>query len=529
MTDIHTQWTENQAVPNRSQHAVAGRIAETEAEVPFPILGFDTDNGGEFLNWHLVDYFRIRPWCLFSLSQHGFLLIESLFWNNSLFHSNDPILEFVHLPSHRWRRNNHHRIRTMKTNIIPTPLPRISRFEELGYGLFIHWGLYSQLEHGEWIQSHRKIPAEEYRKMINHFTAADFDARHLAKLARASGFKYASMGTRHHEGFSLYDTRGLSDFDSMHAPSGRDLVREFVDACREEGIVPYLYHTLLDWERNSAECSDAEFDAYLDYLHGSVEILCTHYGELGGLWFDGTWSRETDWKEDRLYALIRRLQPEAIIINNTGLGALGQSGHPELDSVTFEQGLPTAPDRRGWPKYLAGEMCETLNSHWGIGKLDFNYKSVGEIIRHLCACRKTGSNYLLNIGPTATGGIPYYEEALLRKVGEWIALHGDLLYLGRPVAVNCQANDFVLTHAGKYYYFAHDLHRRGDTHVVAGSTQTGPRAIDGFPAAISEVVWMDEGEVGRFVQSEDNKLLTLDCAGFDYGNDLVVRVAEMRP
>jgi len=414
-------------------------------------------------------------------------------------------------------------------NNSPEPLPRIARFERLGYGLFVHWGLYSQLEHGEWIQSHRKILPEEYRKMIGTFTAADFNATYLAKLARVSGFRYACLGTRHHEGFSLYDTRGLSDFDSLHSPAGRDFVWEFVQACRKEGIVPFLYHTLLDWQWNSAECSEESFDAYLDYLHASVEILCKHYGELGGFWFDGKWSRQADWKEDRLYAIIRRHQPEAIIINNTGLDARGITGHPELDSVTFEQGLPTAPDRSGWPKYLAGEMCETINSHWGFGKLDFNYKSIGEIIRHLCACRKTGSNYLLNIGPTASGGIPCYEDALLRKVGEWVAIHGDVLYLGRPVDVLCQGQDFVLYHSGIYYYFAHDLHRKGDTHVVVGSSQNGPRAIDHFPQTIAEVVWMDDGESGRFSQSADNTLLTLDCSGFDYGNDLVVRVAELRP
>ena len=411
---------------------------------------------------------------------------------------------------------------------IPAPAPRIARFERLGYGLFLHWGLYSQLGQGEWAQNQQKIDVETYAELFKTFDASDFDARAIARLARESGMRYITLTTRHHEGFSLYDTRGLSDFDAPHSPAGRDLVAEFVEGCRAEGVVPFFYHTTLDWKWNSAKCSDAEFDRYLDYLNNSVEVLCRHYGEIGGLWFDGNWSRpNADWKEDRLYATIRKYQQEAMIINNTGLDALGAKGHPEIDSTTFEQGLPSAPDRRGWPKYVAGEMCETMSSHWGIGKKDFNFKSPADVIRHLCACRRAGANYLLNVGPTATGAIPPYEGAVLRKVGEWIALHGDLLYAGRPVECQCAGLDFILEKDGAYYYFAHDLSRRGSSHVVTKGGGNGPRVVDQFPVAIQSVRWMDNDEAGRFTQSTDSSLLTLDCQGYAYGYDMVVRVAEL--
>ena len=411
---------------------------------------------------------------------------------------------------------------------IPKPLPRIARFEQLGYGLFLHWGLYSQMGRGEWIQSQKKIPVGTYKKLAPTFTAANFDARAIARLAREAGFRYITLTTRHHEGFSLYDTRGLSTFDAPHSPARRDLVAEFTEACRVEGLVPFFYHTTLDWSWDSANCSEAKFNEYLKYLRDSVEVLCRHYGKIGGLWFDGNWSRpDADWKENRLYATIRKYQPEAMIINNTGLGARGIRGHPELDSTTFEQGLPTVPDRRGWPKYLAGEMCETMNGHWGIGGKDFNFKSPAEIIRHLCACRKVGANYLLNVGPTAAGAIPAYEAATLRKVGEWIALHGDLIYRGKPVQAQCQGTDFLLRDGKRYYYFAHDLTRRGDAHVVVQSGGNGPRVIDGFPAQVKSARWLDGDEKGRFTQSRDHSLVTLDCVGFDYGIDLVVRVAEL--
>ena len=131
----------------------------------------------------------------------------------------------------------------------------------------------------------------------------------------------------------------------MHTPAKRDLVREFVDACREEDILPIFYHATLDWSRPEF---DTDWDAYLEYIRKSVEILCKNYGKIGGMWFDGNWSKkEADWKLDELYGMIRRLQPEAMIINNTGLSQQGKTGHPEIDSVTFEQGQATPMNSTG--------------------------------------------------------------------------------------------------------------------------------------------------------------------------------------
>ncbi len=416
----------------------------------------------------------------------------------------------------------------MSAKHAPAPLARVAQFEKLAFGLFVHWGLYSQLGKGEWIQHSAGISLREYARLQASFTAEDFDARRLAKLARESGMRYVAITTRHHEGFSLYDTRGLSKFDAPHSAAGRDLIAEFVEGCRAEGIVPFFYHTTLDWRFDSARCSEKKFSKYLDYLRDSVEVLCRYYGKIGGFWFDGNWSRPgADWKEDRLYAMIRKYQPDAIITNNTGLDARGTTGHPEIDCLTFEQGLPSAPDRRGWEKYLAGEMCETLNSHWGTGHRDFHFKSPAEVIAHLCACRKVGANYLLNIGPTATGAIPDYETAVLRKAGEWIGLHADVIYEGKPVAARCAGRDFVLKQGSRYYYFAHDLSRQGDAHVVMQTGGNGPRTVENFPKKVRSCRWLDNGQTLSFAQSEDLSLLVLNCTGYDYGTDLVVRIAEL--
>ena len=340
--------------------------------------------------------------------------------------------------------------------MLPVPEKRVAEFEQKAFGMFIHFGLYSQLGKGEWIKHFEKIPDDEYGKLFDTFDPSGFDAAAIARLAKRAGMKYITLTSRHHEGFSLYDTCGLSDFDAVHAPRcRRDLIREFVDACNEEGITPMFYHTTLDWHMKSFE---DDFPSYLKYLRDSVEILCTNYGKIGGLWFDGNWSKpDADWEEDKLYALIRRHQPDAIIVNNTGLDARGKIGNTELDSVTYEQGRPEPMNREGMDKYVAAEMCCTINDHWGVGRLDLNYKSLPYLIETLCACRKIGANLLLNVGPDANGGILPLQQYLLYGMGDWINNFGSCIYGAKPCGVKGGGKDFALQNGDKLYLFMHDL------------------------------------------------------------------------
>jgi len=407
---------------------------------------------------------------------------------------------------------------------MPVPLPRIERFEKLAYGMFIHWGLYSQLGRGEWVKHIENIPISEYAKLKNTFTAAKFDAKAIARLAKDAGMRYICLTTRHHEGFSLYDTRGLTDFDAMHSQAGRDLVAEFVEGCRMYDIVPFFYHTTLDWYQDSFK---NDFNAYLDYLNQSVEILCTHYGLVGGLWFDGNWSKpDADWKEARLYATIRKLQPEAIIVNNTGLFAQGALGNPEIDSVTFEQGRPEPMKRDGMPKYIAAEMCQTMNKHWGIGANDFCYLSPKEIIENLCACRKVGANFLLNVGLTAEGQIPEYETAALRRVGQWVKIHANVIYNGKPYKVTAAGQDFALERNGHIYLFIHNLGSGGDANVTINERDKSPRAFSGIAQQVKSCKWMDNNQQLSFTQNSDG-LFCFNATANPYGSNLVIRVADV--
>jgi alpha-L-fucosidase len=409
------------------------------------------------------------------------------------------------------------------------PAPRISRFEKLGFGLFVHYGLYSQLEQGEWALHIKKKNFADYKRLMDSFTVEDFDAGGYVRLAKAAGMRYACFTTRHSDGFSLYDTCGQGTYDSLHAPAGRDLVAEFVEACRAEDIVPFLYHATLDWSwrgKTTWDLDAAEFDAYLDYLYESVEMICTNYGPLGGLWFDGNWSRpDMDWKLDELYGMVRRLQPEAIITNNTGIHKPGETGHPEIDCVTYENQMAKPIDRSGHKKYLAGEMCQTMNTHWGIAKDDYAYKSVAELIKNLAKARRVGANYLLNLGPEAQGRIPDLERATLERLGAWTHLYANALYEAAPCGVSCAGDDFVLKKNNRYYWFVFNLEVLGHADVTVRAGDELTRSATGFARRIESIRWMDNNESLQFTQTDD--ALSVEFTGYHYGENRVVRVAEL--
>ena len=159
----------------------------------------------------------------------------------------------------------------------------IKKFENLGMGLFCHFGLYSVIGKGEWWLSTLKTPEQikNYESTINKFKIKKNWAKDLVTTAKKSGARYITLTTRHHDGFSLYDTCGLNTYDAPHSASNRDLIREFVDECNKQGIVPFFYHTLLDWWNPDYK---NDFPKYLNYLRKSVEILCKNYGKIGGFW-----------------------------------------------------------------------------------------------------------------------------------------------------------------------------------------------------------------------------------------------------
>ena len=401
--------------------------------------------------------------------------------------------------------------------------PYIKEFEKLGFGMFVHLGIYSVLGRGEWAKFCHQIKDEEYYKLAEVFNPVSDWAVQLVTVAKNAGCKYITITTRHHDGYSLYDTCGLSTLDAPHF-CGRDLIREFVDACNEQGIRPFFYHTLVDWHE---ETYKTDFKSYLTYLRKSVEILCTNYGKIGGLWFDGTWDKpDADWEQDALYACIRAHQPEAMIINNTGLSAQGALGHIELDSVTFERGKPKPLNMEGAVKYVASEMCEVFGAHWGYAAEDFHYKSPANAIRDLAVCRRYGSNLLMNVGPMGDGTLRLMDRAIYDMMGQWVSFNKEAIYEPRPcgIEVENKADDFILKKDNTYYLFCDHLPMSADPNVAliqAAEYQD----IFKLDKKIKKITWLDNGDSVAFEQSGEH--VVVKTVPYAYGRDLVVRVAKI--
>lgn len=392
----------------------------------------------------------------------------------------------------------------------------IENFKRLGFGMFIHFGLYSVIGRGEWYYMQYVPDKNEYENTINKFKITKNWAKNLVKTAKDAGCKYITLTTRHHDGFSLYDTCGLSEFDAPHSLTGRDLIREFVDECNKEGIIPFFYHTLLDWHNPDY---NNDFPKYIDYLDKSIEILCKNYGKIGGFWFDGMWDKPNeDWQEDRIYGTIRKYQPEAMIINNTGLNALGQTGHIEIDSVTFERGKPAFVDTSEKP--IAGEVCDALTDHWGYAKYDICLKSPKELIETLIDCRKYDCNLLLNSGLKGNGEMDEGEKAAFKRIGMWIKENKNFIYKAKSTDLSAENADMMTD--GEYYYAAIkgvlmsancNVAKFGESKTV--TLNTDKRIVD--------AEWLDSGK--EINLKTDNSFV---CEPFEYGKSLAVRVAKFK-
>ena len=387
----------------------------------------------------------------------------------------------------------------------------IQRFKELGFGMYVHFGLYSTVGRGEWHMYSHHVKTETYERLTKKFNIKKNWAKELVAVAKSAGCKYITLTTRHHDGFSLYDTKGLNDYDAPHSKTGRDLVREFVDECNKEGILPCFYHTLLDWHHPDYKNN---FPSYIDYLAKSIEILCTSYGKIGGFEFDGMWDRpDDDWQEDRLYGIIRRYQPEAMIINNTGLHELGKVGHPEIDSVTFERGDPSPVNQDGKP--LAGEMAQILNDHWGYAKCDINYKSMGTILENLVDCRLCNCNFLLNIGPMGNGLVRPMDAAFLSEIGKFIKVNKGFIYSTYRAEISADGAG-ILTD-GKYYYaIVKNVRMSSSPNVVMDGVDTKVTVLTN--KKIKNARWLDSG------RAQSVKKNSFTARPYLYGESYGIRV-----
>ena len=290
-------------------------------------------------------------------------------------------------------------------------------FTDARYGLFIHYGLYSLLGRGEWVMNKEEIPPAEYAKLADQLTASNFDPDWLVgKAARDWGMRYAVLTTKHHDGFCLYDS-SLTDFSAPKTACGRDLVREFVDACRKHKVRCGLYHSLNDWMTtpnsvDALENPDTAYQPFIDYVHGQIRDLLTQYGPVDTMWYDGWWPFDAEgWQAQKLMDMVRGLVPGILVNGRSGLA--GDFSTPE-GHVSASSGP--------W------EACITLNDHWGYHVGEHAWKSTRTVLGMLQQCAVGGGNLLLNVGPRGDGTVPEASLDILDTVGAWLKPNGAAIY-----------------------------------------------------------------------------------------------------
>ena len=245
---------------------------------------------------------------------------------------------------------------------------RVEWFQQARFGMFIHWGLYAIPARGEWVRSTERITVEDYEQYFKEFNPVDYDPREWARIARQAGMKYAVLTAKHHDGFCLFDSK-LTDYKSTNTPAKRDLVREYLEAFRAEGLKVGLYYSLLDWhhpdyphfgdrqhpmrDNESFRNHTYKLENYVDYMHGQVRELLTEYGKLDIMWFDFSYKDERNdmsgekWRATDLVSMIRKIQPHILIdnrleVSGEGFGSL-LNGNPSVysgDFVSPEQIIP---------------------------------------------------------------------------------------------------------------------------------------------------------------------------------------------
>ncbi len=313
------------------------------------------------------------------------------------------------------------------------------------FGMFIHFGLYAAPARHEWMKSFEKMSEENYDRYLPHFNPDLFDAREWARQAKAAGMKYAVLTTKHHEGFCMFDSK-YTDYKITNTPFGRDLVKEYADAFRAEGLRVGFYYSLIDWHHpdftidiihprsndvNAKELNEGrDMKKYAEYMRNQVTELLTNYGKIDILWFDYSyplankdWMKgkgKDDWESEKLLETIRSLQPHAIVNNRSGI---------EQDLWTPEQFQPdewVTHNETG--ELVTWEACQTFSGSWGYFRDEMTWKSPEMLINLLVNTVSRGGNLIMNVGPTARGYFDHRAQDALKVFEEWMKYNSRSIY-----------------------------------------------------------------------------------------------------
>jgi len=333
------------------------------------------------------------------------------------------------------------------------------------FGMFVHWGP-GALHAGEvsWARYRESILDVDYQKYIDHFEPDLYDPDAWVAAAKQAGMKYVVLTTKHHDGFCLWDSK-LTEFKATNTPAGRDLVRPFVDACRKHEMKVGFYYSLIDWHhphftldflhpmRNDPATREQtrSMPVYAEYMRAQMRELLTWFGPIDLLWFDFSYPEperpklagwpaddwvgkgKDDWESEKLLAVVRELQPAAVV--NDRLGIAG-------DYMSSEQYQPSRPPENGG-RPVPWEACMTLNDTWAYNREDRNWKSVELLLRSLVESVSLGGNLLLNVGPTGRGLLDATTTERLGAIGAWMRLNGRAIH-------GCGASEFKAPDGCRY-------------------------------------------------------------------------------
>ena len=382
-------------------------------------------------------------------------------------------------------------------------------FQNRKFGIFLHWGIYSMMADGEWVMHNRHIDRSEYAKLASGFYPSLFDAREWTQLFKEAGAQYVTFTSRHHDGFSMWETKA-SPYNIIDAtPFKRDVVGELAQACREQGLKLHFYYSHMDWQRTDypmgacRNCPHDEattnWDSYYTFMNRQLTELLTNYGPIGAIWFDGMWDhkeKEFDWRLDEQYALIKRLQPTCLIGNNHHGSPIGVE-----DFQLFEQDLPgqNTAGFSGEQKVspLPLETCMTMNNTWGYSITDMNYKDGDELIRRLVKAAGMNANFLLNIGPRPDGKLPDQAVERLKHIGKFMQAYGEAIYGTRGGCVPPQDWGVTTQKAGTLY-----IH-------ILNKVEDGQLYLPLSGEAISKVTTFSDGTKLKFKREKEGYRISL--------------------